>query len=150
MTKFKTELSVGLFLLLGLVCLAYLSIKLGEVGVFNQDRYDIFARFTSASGLKEGAYVEAAGVRVGKVKSIEFEPELFLAKVTLSIDNEVQLSEDSIASIRTSGIIGDKFVKITSGGADEMLTAGMEIYETEPSINLEELISKYIFESDTN
>ena len=150
MTNFKTELSVGLFLLLGLICLAYLSIKLGEVGVFNQDRYDIFARFTSASGLKEGAYVEAAGVRVGKVKSIEFEPELFLAKVTLSIDNEVQLSEDSIASIRTSGIIGDKFVKITSGGAEEMLTEGMEIYETEPSINLEELISKYIFESDNN
>ncbi len=147
MNKRTHEIAVGLFIILGLGCLGYLSINLGGVGIFNQNRYELVARFTSASGLNEGAFVETAGVRVGLVKKIEFEPESFLAKVTISIDDVVEISEDSIASIRTSGIIGDKFVKITSGGSDEILQPGMEIFETEPSISLEELISKYIFES---
>jgi len=73
---------------------------------------------------------------------------IILSVVTMDIDNGVIISEDAIASVRTSGIIGDKFIKITPGGSEVVLTEGMEIYETEPSINLEELISKYIFESD--
>lgn len=147
MNKRTTEISVGLFIIFGFACLTYLSISLGETGLFNQNRYELIARFTSASGLKEGAFVEAAGVRVGFVEKIEFDPENFLSVVTISIDDAVKVPDDSIASIRTSGIIGDKFVKITSGGSDEILGEGMELFETEPSISLEELISKYIFES---
>lgn len=143
-----TELSVGLFMLAGLAAIAWLAISLGDVDFPAQDEYRVQARFVSASGLKEGAFVEAAGVRVGKVESIEFEPETWFANVTLSIDNAVKIPEDAIASIRTSGIIGDKFVKITPGGSEIMLAEGGEILETEPSINLEELISKYIFESN--
>jgi phospholipid/cholesterol/gamma-HCH transport system substrate-binding protein len=143
----KTEIIVGLFLLLGLVCVSWLAIRLGDISMFGKDQYQVVARFTSASGLRRGAYVEAGGVRVGIVDSIGFDAEQYLAVVTMSIDRGVPISEDAVASIRTAGIIGDKFVKITPGGAEEVLTAGMEIIETEPSINLEELISKYIFES---
>ena len=144
----KIEISVGLFLLLGLLGVSYIAIRLGDVGLPGEHRYQLTARFTSASGLREGAYVEAAGVRVGYVDSITFEPEHYLAIVTMNIDSSVPISEDAIASIRTAGIIGDKFIKITPGGSPEFLQPGMEIRETEPSINLEELISKYIFENN--
>ncbi|MDX1519026.1 MAG: outer membrane lipid asymmetry maintenance protein MlaD [Gammaproteobacteria bacterium] len=151
MNTANKEFSVGLFMIAGLAAIAWLAISLGEIDLLNTNEYNVKARFVSASGLKEGAYVEAAGVRVGTVKSIEFDPENYLAIVTLSIDDTVKIPEDAIASIRTSGIIGDKFVKITPGGSDTLLGDGDEIFETEPSINLEELISKYIFESgDSN
>lgn len=146
MTDKKIETGVGLFMLIGLFAISYLAINMGEINPMRNDRYNIIARFTSASGLTEGAFVEAAGVRVGSVKSIDFDAEDFLAVVTMSIDKNVQIQEDAIASIRTAGIIGEKFVKITAGGL-EPLSEGMEIRETEPSISLEELISKYIFES---
>ncbi len=147
MSEKKVEIIVGLFIFLGLIAISYLAIMLGEVNILGGNQYNVVARFTSASGLREGAYIEAGGVRIGNVDSIDFEPEDYVAVVTLSIDNSVPIHEDAIASIRTAGIIGDKFVKITPGGG-EYLEPGMEIFETEPSINLEELISKYIFESD--
>jgi phospholipid/cholesterol/gamma-HCH transport system substrate-binding protein len=146
--KQHTELLVGIFLLAGIIAITFLALRMGDVGLFNNDEYIIKTRFTSASGLKEGAYVEVAGVTVGKVKQIVFNPETYLADVDISLQNNINIPEDSIASIRTSGIIGDKFVKISAGGSDTYLEPGMEIIETEPSINLEELISKYIFESD--
>ncbi len=146
--KQHTELLVGIFLLAGIIAITFLALRMGDVGLFNSDEYIIKARFTSASGLREGAYVEVAGVTVGKVKQISFNPETYLADVDISLQDNINVPEDSIASIRTSGIIGDKFIKISAGGSDTYLEAGMEIIETEPSINLEELISKYIFESD--
>jgi phospholipid/cholesterol/gamma-HCH transport system substrate-binding protein len=142
----KIEIGVGLFMIIGLVSVTYLAVKMGDLNLLHKDRYDIIAKFTSASGLTEGAYVEAAGVRVGSVKSIKFDPDNFLAVVTMSINDNVHIQEDAIASIRTAGIIGEKFVKITPGGLGT-LAPGKEIRETEPSISLEELISKYIFES---
>jgi len=138
---------VGAFVIAGLVCLFYLAVKLGDVGLFKAPTYQVLARFTSVSGLKEGAFVEVAGVRVGDVERIELNIEEYLADVYLNINTSVPLQDDAIASIRTQGIIGDKFVKITPGGSPELLEDGMEIFETEPAISLEELISKYIFES---
>ena len=147
-TTQKNELIVGIFLLAGLVSISLLAFRLGDIDLFQGGKqYLLEARFTSASGLRPGAFVEIAGVRVGKVKEIKYDPEDFLAVVSLKINNDVELPDDSIASIRTSGIIGDKFLKLTPGGSDIILQEGEEIYETEPSINLEELISKYIFES---
>ncbi len=134
-------------MLVGLAAISYLAIMLGDISVFGGDRYQLVAKFTSSSGLRQGAYVEVGGVRIGSVDTIKFDTDDYLAVVTLEIDNYVKIHEDAIASIRTAGIIGDKFVKITPGGG-EYLEPGDEIYETEPSINLEELISKYIFESD--
>ena len=143
----KIEIGVGIFMIIALVAISFIAIRLGDLSIFGTDQYQVIAKFTSASGLRTGAYVEAAGVRVGEVDNIAFDTDDYYAVVTLNIDNGVTISEDSIASIRTSGIIGDKFIKLTAGGLDIYLTDGMEIYETEPSINLEELISKYIFES---
>ena len=142
------EMSVGTFLIVGLLCLSYLALRLGDIGWFKPETYDLLARFTSVSGLKQGAFVEIAGVRVGQVSVIELDPEEYLAVVTLEVDVGVVIQDDAIASIRTQGIIGDKFVKITPGGSPDLLEDGMEIVETEPAISLEELISKYIFESD--
>ncbi len=145
--KQHTELLVGIFMLAGIIAITFLALRMGDIGLFNNDEYVIQAKFTSASGLREGAYVEIAGVTVGKVKNIEFDPESYLAVVSISLPKTINVPEDSIASIRTAGIIGDKFIKISAGGSDDYLESGMEIIETEPSINLEELISKYIFES---
>ena len=148
MTENRTnvEVVVGLFLLLGILAVAWLAVRLGDIGFTEDKRYRITAGFTSASGLRPGTHVEAAGVRVGIVDRIEFDAEKYEARVTLAIDRSVPISKDAVASIRTAGIIGDKFVKITPGGDERLLEDGMEIKETESSINLEELISKYVFE----
>ncbi len=147
MRKLNVELVVGLFMIAGFLGFAYLSIKLGDVELFGDRRsYPLEARFNSISGLKEGAFVEIAGVKVGKVARIRLDKEDYEAVVTLAIDTGVPIQEDSIASIRTAGIIGDRYVNITPGGADEYLQPGAEIEETESAISLEELVSKYIFE----
>ena len=132
----------------GWLSFSCLGVRLGNVGCFEKDTYELHARFTSISGLKQGASVEIAGVRVGKVSKIDLDVEDYEARVFLAINGTVPVQDDAIASIRTQGIIGDKFVKITPGGSDEHLEGGMEIVETEPAISLEELISKYIFESN--
>lgn len=148
MKKINVELVVGIFMILGFAGFAYISIKLGDVELFGKsNNYSVSASFNSVSGLKEGAFVEIAGVRVGKVTAIRLDSEEYEAVVTLSIDNAVKLQEDSMASIRTAGIMGDRFVNITPGGAEEYIEPGGEIEETESAINLEELISKYIFNS---
>jgi phospholipid/cholesterol/gamma-HCH transport system substrate-binding protein len=143
----RVELIVGTFLLAGIAAVAWLAVRLGDIGLAGGRHYRITAGFTSASGLRPGTYVEAAGVRVGVVEAIEFDADRYEARVTLAIDRGVPVSRDAVASIRTAGIIGDKFVKITPGGDDRLLEDGMELKETESSINLEELISKYVFES---
>ncbi len=139
---------VGVFLLAGFLSFAWLAVKMGDLDLFKKESYDITASFTSISGLKEGATLELAGVVVGKVTKIELNEEEFEATVYMDINKTVQLSDDSIASIRTSGIIGDKFIKLTPGGSDIFLESGDMIEETEASISIEELISKYIFEGE--
>jgi phospholipid/cholesterol/gamma-HCH transport system substrate-binding protein len=147
MKRINVEVGVGLFMVVGFLCFAYLSVRLGDVDLLGDDTYRVTARFGSVSGLKAGAVVEIAGVPVGTVDSISVDPEEYDAVVELSIDEGVRLQDDSIASIRTAGIIGDKFVKISPGGADELIEPGGEIVETESAISLEELVSKYMFES---
>lgn len=146
MKRLNIEMAVGLFLILGFLCFAYLSIKLGDVEFWGDESYPVEARFNSVSGLKEGALVEIGGVRVGKVVSVALDPEEYEAVLKLDIDKGVKLQDDSIASIRTAGIIGDRYVDITPGGSEDYIEPGGEITETESAINLEELVSKYIFE----
>jgi len=145
--KQHTEILVGIFILIGIITITFLALRMGDFGLLNNTQYIIKAEFTSASGLKKGAHVEMAGVSVGKVKNIIFNPETYLAEVFIAIENNIKVPEDSTASIRTAGIIGDKFLKISAGGSETIIEKNMSIVETEPSINLEELISKYIFES---
>ena len=147
MRRFNTEVVVGLFLIAGLVTFAFLAVKLGGLGNTQTGHYVLEARFESTSGLKEGADVEMAGVGIGKVLEIRFDPENYEAVVALSIPQEVELQEDSIASVRSTGLIGGKYVKLTAGGSETILAPGETIVQTEASVSIEELISKYIFES---
>lgn len=146
MKKINIETGVGLLLILGFLCLAYLSVKLGDIDIFSTEQYTIKARFANISGLKKGSDVEIAGVSVGKVEKIHLDD--YEALVELLISPEVKLQDDSIASIRTKGIIGDKYVKIMPGGSEEFIKPGDAITETESAIEIEELVSKYIFEKE--
>ena len=148
MRKMNLEMIVGLFLLAGFACFSYLAVKMGDIKIFHNETYPVTARFISISGLKEGSVIELAGVNVGKVARIELDPGDYEAVVHMNIDKSVKLQDDSIASVRTAGIIGDKFIKLTPGGSDIILGSGDEIEETESSISLEELVSKYIFEKE--
>ncbi len=148
MNRINIEVAVGFFMVVGLLCFAYLAVRLGDVSLFEENRYDVNARFTSISGLKEGAVVEIAGVPVGEVEVISLDGQDYEANVTMSIAGHVQIQEDAIASIRTAGVIGDKFVNITPGGSSDYIEPGGEIIETESAISLEELVSKYIFQKE--
>ncbi|MFU2207571.1 outer membrane lipid asymmetry maintenance protein MlaD [Solidesulfovibrio sp. C21] len=145
MKKYTMETTVGVFVLAGLLCVAYLTIKLGKLEVISGDSYTVTARFKDVTGLKNGAYVEMAGVRIGRVTGIRLDPKDNMAMVSLDIQKGVRLTDDTIASIKTSGLIGDKFVKVSPGGSDDILKPGGLIVETEPSIDLGDLIGKYVF-----
>ena len=125
--------------------MAYPTIKLGRMEVFDDSGYTVTARFTSVAGLRVGANVEIAGVAIGKVSAIRLSTEDFSAQVDLRIDKGVPLSEDVMASVKTSGLIGDKYISITPGGSDEKLAAGSTITDTESSMDLESLIGKFVF-----
>jgi len=142
MEKTKLELVVGTFVLVGIVCLGYLSIKLGKLEVIGGDLYEVDAQFNTASGLKPGATVEIAGVEVGRVKSIMLKDDR--AMVKLGIDKETRLYSDTIASIKTRGIIGEKFLALSPGGGGDPLKAGDMIRDTESGLDLEELVSQYV------
>jgi len=145
MKRTSIETAVGIFMLIGIACVGYLSIRLGEMDLGGDNYYPLFARFQSVSGLSAGAHVEMAGVQIGKVDSIVLDPERQVAMVKLKIQKEVVLSDDVIASIKTSGLIGDKYLQLSPGSTDEILKAGDMITETESAVDLEALISKYVF-----
>lgn len=140
----KTEISVGLFMILGMACLVYLSVNLGGVALFGSDTYTIEASFRSVEGLEPGAAVEIAGVPVGKVKQIRLEEND--AKVIMEIRHPARISDDTIASVRTKGIIGDKFIKLSPGWSEEYLSDRDRLMDTESAISIEELINKYLFD----
>lgn len=145
MKNAKLELTVGLFMLIGILCLGYLSIKLGKMELTGGNTYRVTARFDSVSGLKNGARVELAGVEVGTVEKIGLSSaNTDQAEITLKIRDGVKIADDVIASVRTSGIIGDKFIKLKPGGSDQMLKEGSKIRETESAVDIEELVSKFI------
>ncbi|MDH4232205.1 MAG: outer membrane lipid asymmetry maintenance protein MlaD [Nitrospirota bacterium] len=144
MKKFNIEIAVGFFLLLGILSLAYISINLGKLEIVGKDGYTVFAEFEKAGGIKPKAVVEIAGVEVGTVKSVGINSD-YLAVVELSIDKDIKLQEDAIASIKTKGLIGEQYVQISPGGSDKLIANGGKLRETESAIDIEELISKYVF-----
>lgn len=146
MKKGSIETLVGIFVLIGLICVGYLTIKLGKMEwIGGENYYPLFATFQSVSGLKKGAQVEMAGVQIGAVDSIDLDKKRYMAVVKLKIRKDLILSEDAIASVKTSGVIGDKYIKISPGGSDTLLKPGDTIIETESAVDLEDLISKYVF-----
>ena len=141
----KLEMMVGTFMIIGMLCLGYLSIKLGKMELMGGDYYTVLAKFDSVSGLKPGARVEIAGVEVGKVDHITLDTNGWDQALTyLKIKSGIKVSDDVIASVRTSGIIGDKFIMLKPGGSDHYLKNNDTIHETESAIDIEDLISKFI------
>ncbi|MCJ7772799.1 MAG: outer membrane lipid asymmetry maintenance protein MlaD [Desulfobacterales bacterium] len=142
------ETIVGIFVVIGIVCIGYLTIKLGKMEVIGHKHYNVSASFQSISGLTPGAYVEIAGVKIGNVDSISLDPERKVAVVNMKIQKGVILSEDVIAAVKTSGLIGDKYIRLSPGGSDVTLKDGGKIFETESAIDIEDLVSKYIFSDE--
>jgi phospholipid/cholesterol/gamma-HCH transport system substrate-binding protein len=138
----RTEVIVGVFVIVGLVCLGYLTIRLGKLEVFGNNGYVVYADFASVAGLKIGDPVEIAGVKIGRVDSINLADDR--GRLGLKIDNNVKLQEDVIASVRARGLIGDKYVVISLGGSEKLLAYGDKIRETESPPDLTDIIGKYV------
>ena len=148
MKKSSIETAVGAFVLVGILCVGYLTIKLGKMELLGDNHYTLYADFSSAAGLKQGASIEMAGVQIGQIEAISLLPIIKAARVELKIDNTVTLSSDVIASIKTAGLLGDRYLALTPGGSDEILQAGDSIEETESALDIEDLISKYVFSNE--
>ena len=145
MKKASLELGVGIFVLIGLLCVGYLTIRLGKMELLGDEHYFLNARFYSVAGLKAGAQVVIAGVPVGQVESISLDPKDQVAIVRMKIKKGVVLTDDVIASVKTSGLIGDKYITLTPGGSDQILKEGDMITETESALDIEQIVSKYAF-----
>ena len=143
MERTKVTLAVGCFVLLGILALGYLSIKLGRVSWLGGGGYDVIVDFPSVGGLKAGSSVEIAGVEVGRVESIGLAD--YQARVRVRLNRDIKLQEDSIASIKTKGLIGEKFIRISPGGSEKIIQPNGRIREVEAPVDFEELLSKYIF-----
>jgi phospholipid/cholesterol/gamma-HCH transport system substrate-binding protein len=143
MRRAGVEIAVGIFIIVGLLCLAYISIKLGNVNLSGKNYYSVKAIFSTVKGLKDNTVVEISGVEIGKVDSIRLDN--YEAVTTLLIRKGIKLQEDAIASIRTKGLLGEKYVEITPGGSDILIPPDGTIFETEPPIDLEKLIGNIVF-----
>ncbi|MEN8690225.1 MAG: outer membrane lipid asymmetry maintenance protein MlaD [Desulfobacterales bacterium] len=145
MKKWSVEVAVGLFVLIGIACIGYLTIRLGKMEIIGDNYYTVSARFQSIAGLKAGSEVELAGVPVGQVEGFSLDQERWMAVVQMKIMKSIVLTEDVIASIKTAGLIGDKYIKLSPGVSDVPLKPGGMIIETESALDIEELISKFVF-----
>jgi phospholipid/cholesterol/gamma-HCH transport system substrate-binding protein len=147
MRKYSMETTVGIFLVVALVAVGYLTLNLGDVTLLGDNSYALTARFTSVSGLRTGNTIEMLGIEVGRVGAMTMDQQSQVAIVELRIHNGIRVYDDGIASIRTSGLLGDKYVSIDPGGGGDLLEPGSEIPETEPPVDLTALIAKYAFGS---
>jgi len=145
MKKYSTETIVGIFVVIGLICVGYMTIKLGKVSLFGDDSYPLYARFASVSGLRPGTSVEVYGIEVGRVTSLALDDERQMAIVGMKINKDVKVYDDCAATIKTSGLIGDKYIKIDPGGSGAVLKSGGTITQTSVPTDIEDLIGKYAF-----
>jgi phospholipid/cholesterol/gamma-HCH transport system substrate-binding protein len=145
MKKYSMETVVGIFVVIGIICVGYMTIKLGKVSLFADDYYSLNAGFTSVSGLRVDSPVEINGLLIGRVKRLVMNQDKQVALVELNIQKGIKVYDDASATIKTSGLIGDKFVKIDPGGGGDILKPGGTIAETTPPLDIEDLIGKYVF-----
>jgi phospholipid/cholesterol/gamma-HCH transport system substrate-binding protein len=143
-----TQFIVGIFAILGIAALAILSLSLGKISLFPPPGYTLYASFDNISGLKVGDQVQLAGVQVGKVVDIRIKENRAL--VVLRINDGVKIDEQAIAAIKTSGIIGDKYVSIQLGPGDHDLADGGTIQETQSAFVLEDAIAQLINNSGSS
>jgi phospholipid/cholesterol/gamma-HCH transport system substrate-binding protein len=145
MKKYSLETTVGIFVVIGLLCIGYMTIKLGKIRMFGGDYYTLYAHFGSVSGIRVDSPVEINGIEVGRVEQLNIDQDKQIAMVKLRIGKGIKVYEDAIASIKTSGLIGDKLIKIDPGGGGDILKPGGTITETTSALDIEDLISKYAF-----
>ena len=145
MLKMKKETAVGIFVIMGLLAVIYMSVKLGNVQLFSDKYYVVKANFSDISGLKVNAPVQMFGVEIGFVGDIVLDQENGVASVSMMLLKKVELTDDAIAAVKTNGLIGDKYVKIVTGGLGEPVKPGDTLFDTQPAIDLEDLISKFAF-----
>src|SRR4030042_2883070 len=141
----KKETIVGIFVVIGLLCVAYMTVKLGKVSLIGDEYYSLYARFASVSGLRVGNPIEIDGIEVGRVEQMRIDQEKQMAVVELKIKKGINVYDDASVSIKTAGLIGDKFIKIDPGGAGRLLKPGGSITETTSALDIEDLISRYAF-----
>lgn len=143
----KIQFAVGFFVLLGVAAMAYLAIRIGGGRLVSPDTYQLNARFTNASGLKEGSSVRVAGVVIGEVTKVMLQPDDMVALVSFHVPKNLQLDDDTVAAIKSSGLIGEKFIALKPGGSGAALKAGALIIDTESSVDLEDIIARFAFGS---
>jgi phospholipid/cholesterol/gamma-HCH transport system substrate-binding protein len=145
MRKIPAETIVGIFVVIGLLSVGYMTLKLGKLDLLGGKYYDLKAHFSSISGLKPGAPVEMLGIQIGQVKEFTMDQEDQVAIVEMKIRSDIKIYHDAIAAIKTSGLIGDKYINIDAGGAEDVMEPGTTIRDTVPPVDIEELISKFVF-----
>jgi phospholipid/cholesterol/gamma-HCH transport system substrate-binding protein len=147
MKQHSLEMIVGLFMVAGFLAFGYLALQLGEVSWLTRGRtYTLLAEFDNVSGVKKGSTIQVAGVVVGAVDEVALSPDK-VALVHLRLDKGIQVPIDSIASVKSQGIIGDKYIQISLGGDPDVLKEQGMITETESAVDIESLISKFAFGS---
>ena len=145
MQKYTMETTVGVFVVIGLFLIGFMTLNLGHVSLFGDNAYPLSARFNSVTGLRSGSPVYILGLEVGKVGRLTMDQEAQQAAVEIRIRKGVRVYDDAIASIKTEGLIGDRYLSIDPGGAGTLLEPGGTITETQPALDVADLISKYAF-----
>jgi phospholipid/cholesterol/gamma-HCH transport system substrate-binding protein len=145
MKKYKIETIVGIFVFLGLLCIGYMTVKLGKVSFLYDDSYPIAAKFISVTGLRDGNPVDIMGIEVGRVERITMDQENQQAVVHMKIRKGIKIYDDAIASIKTEGLVGDQYISIDPGGSGTILKPNGTIMETQAPVDILGLISKYAF-----
>ena len=145
MKKYSIETTVGIFVLVGLICVGYMAVKLGHVNLFGDETYTLYARFATVTGLRAGSSVDIYGIEVGQVKSMTIDTDRQMALVEMTVRKGTKIYDDGSATIKTSGLIGDKFIKLDPGGAGDLLKPGGTVIQTSVPTDIEDLIGKVAF-----
>ena len=145
MKKYSKETVVGIFVVIGLICIAYMAVNLGNVGFVGDNTYSLYGKFNTVTGLREGNPVNMLGLEIGKVKKFTMDQENQQVVVEFKINKGIEIFDDAIASIKTEGLIGDKYVSIDPGGGGDLLANGDTITDTNSPTDIMDLISKYAF-----
>ncbi|MEF8823559.1 MAG: outer membrane lipid asymmetry maintenance protein MlaD [Desulfohalobiaceae bacterium] len=144
-TQRRIEILVGIFVLVCLISAGYLTLQLGNLQIFSSDYTQYRARFSDVGGLVEGSEVRISGVNVGRVDDIRLDRERFAVIVTFGVEKEVKLSDDTLVSVKTRGLIGDKYLSVSPGGSGIYLEPGDIIIDTRAPVDIQDLISEYAF-----
>ena len=145
MMKYSKETLVGIFVVIGLACIGYMTVKLGNVGFFGENTYSLHAKFNTVTGLRQGNPVNMLGLEIGRVEKFTMDQENQQVAVLFKINKGIEIYDDAIASVKTEGLIGDKFVAIDPGGGGDLLANGDTITDTNSPTDIMDLVSKYAF-----